>query len=309
VLLKQAIAIDDGYAPAWNTLGLVYSRYADIGDTPWDTGYANARSAIEKALELDPGFADAHASLGWIVFLGERDLRAAARHYSKALELQPGNGDVLSDATLLALALGRVAEAVSLGERALARDPVNVRAYRYLAAVYNMADRSDDAEKSYRQALALSPGYTSGYFHLARVLLTKGDDEAALACIAQETHPGFKLTGLVLVHHRLGNTAESDAALATLHADWAEEAAYQIAEAHAFRDEKDLAFEWLSRAVGQNDPGVSTMQVDPLLAGLHEDPRWLAILESIGMADVTLAAIEFNVLGNSASSDSVAAAG
>jgi serine/threonine-protein kinase len=260
-------------------------------------GYANGRSAIEKALELDSGFAEAHASLGWIVFLGERDLRAAARQYSKALELEPGNGDVLSDATLLALALGRVAEAVSLGERALVRDPVNVRAYRYLAAAYIMADRSDDAEKNYPQALALRPGYTSGYFHLARVLLDKGDVEAALACIEQETHTGFKLIGLVLVHHRLGNTAESDAALAILYADWAEEAAYQIAEAHAFRDEKDSAFEWLSRAIGQNDPGASTLQIDPLLAGLHDDPRWLAILETLGITDAKLAAIEFDVLG------------
>jgi TolB-like protein/Tfp pilus assembly protein PilF len=307
-LLKQAIAIDSGYAPAWNTLGMVYSRHADIGDTPWDTGYANGRRAIETALELDPGFADAHASIGWIALVYQRDLPAAARHYHKALELQPGNGEVLSDATLLALALGRLAEAVSLGEQALVRDPVNVRAYRYLAAAYNLVDRPDDAEKCYRQALALSPGYISGHFHLGRVLLRKGDYEAALATFEREVHPGFKLTGQVLAHHGLGNAAASDAAVAALHADWAEEAAYQIAEVHAFRGEIDVAFEWLAKAVEQNDPGISTMKVDPLLASLYDDPRWHATLETIGMADATLAAIEFDVFDSIPSPHGVAAA-
>jgi TolB-like protein/Tfp pilus assembly protein PilF len=307
-LLKQAIAIDSGYAPAWNTLGMVYSRHADIGDTPWDTGYANGRRAIERALELDPGFADAHASLGWIALVYQRDLHAAARHYRKALELQPGNGEVLSDATLLALALGRLAEAISLGEQALVRDPLNLRAHRYLAAAYNTADRPDDAEKVYRQALELSPGYISGHFHLGRALLRKGEYEAALATFEQEVHPGFKLTGQALGHHRMGNAAESDAAVAVLHADWAEEAAYQITEVHAFRGEIDVAFEWLTKAVAQKDPGIPTMKADPLLAALHDDPRWYATLEPIGMADATLAEIEFDVFDSIPSPHSVAAA-
>jgi TolB-like protein/cytochrome c-type biogenesis protein CcmH/NrfG len=295
-LLKQALAIDSGYAPAWNTLGLVYSRNADIGDTPWDTGYATARSAIEKALELDPEYADAWASLGWIAFVYQRDLRTAADHYSKAIAQQPGNGELLSDATLLALALGRVAEAVSLGERALVRDPINVRAYRYLAAAYLFADRPGDAEEKYRQSLAISPAYVSGHFHLSRVLLAKADYAAALASVEQEVHPGFKLTGLALVHHSMGNTVESDAAVATLHADWEEEAAYQIAEVHAFRGENDIAFEWLNKAVEQNDPGISTMKPDALLVSLHEDPRWRSLLETAGIDDATLDAIEFDVL-------------
>lgn len=295
-LLQQALAIDSGYAPAWNTLGLVYLRNADIGETPWHTGYADARSAIEKALELDPEYADAQANLGWIAFIYQRNLRSAADHYSKAIALQPGNGDVLSDATLLALGLGRVAEAVSLGERALARDPVNVRAYRYLAAAYLFADRPDDAEEKYRQSLALSPGYIGGHFHLARVLLAKADYAGALASVEQEAHPGFKLTGLALAHHSMGNAVESDAAVAALHADWAEEAAYQIADVHAFRGECDLAFEWLNIAVEQNDPGISTMKIDSLLVSLHEDPRWSSLLEIVGIDDATLESIEFDVL-------------
>ena len=102
-LLKQATAIGATYAPAWNLLGMVYSRHPDIGEIAWETGDASAREAIQIALELDPDYADAHASLGWRELMHQRDLTAAARHYSKALALQPGNGEMLEEATLLAL--------------------------------------------------------------------------------------------------------------------------------------------------------------------------------------------------------------
>jgi tetratricopeptide (TPR) repeat protein len=281
-----------------------HSRHADTGDTQWDAGYASAREAIQKALELDPDFAEAYAGLGWIEFLHERDLTAAARHYSKALDLQPGNGEVLGEATLLALALGRMPEAFSLGERAMARDPVNLRAHRYLAAACYGAGQLDAAAERYRQALALSPGYISGHFLLARVLLAQGETKSALATIEQEAHPAFKLTGLALVHHALGNKTESDAAAASLEAEWAEEAAYQIAEVHAYRHEIDVAFDWLTKAVEQNDPGVSSMRGDPILMTLHADPRWNALLARIGLSDETLGAIEFDVLDDSSSTPS-----
>jgi serine/threonine-protein kinase len=192
-----------------------------------------------------------------------------------------------------------VVEAVSLGERALVRDPVNLRAHRYLAAAYVLAGQLERAAESYRQALALSPGYISGHFHLARVLLAQGKLSAALETIEQEAHPGFKLTGQALAHHAIGNVAESDVALESLHADWAEEAAYQIAEVHAYRGEIDAALDWLARAVDQNDPGLSTMRTDPLLAKLHDDERWLGLIAQIGLSDDALAAVEFEVLGDS----------
>jgi len=47
---------------------------------------------------------------------------------------------------------------------------------------------------------------------------------------------------------------ESDAALAELTAKDSETAAYQIAEAYAYRGDKDHAFEWLERARRQRDP-------------------------------------------------------
>ena len=78
---------------------------------------------------------------------------------------------------------------------------------------------------------------------------------------------------------------ESDAALAQLTESFADVAAYQIAEVHAYRGDKDRAFEWLERARRQRDGGLAGMRRDPLLANLHSDPRWNAFLRTMGLAD------------------------
>jgi len=59
--------------------------------------------------------------------------------------------------------------------------------------------------------------------------------------------------------------------------------AYQIAEGHAYRNEADLAFQWMERAYAQHDPGLISMKVDPLLRRLHDDSRWQPFLEKMGL--------------------------
>ena len=56
-----------------------------------------------------------------------------------------------------------------------------------------------------------------------------------------------------------------------------------MADAHLALGDKDRAFEWLDRAVRQNDGGVILVKVDPMLRGLHGDPRYAAILRRINL--------------------------
>jgi hypothetical protein len=78
---------------------------------------------------------------------------------------------------------------------------------------------------------------------------------------------------------------ESDAALNELIKNEAETAAFQVAEAYAYRGDKDKAFEWLERARRQRDPGLGNLLKDPLLENLRNDPRWNAFLHKMGLAN------------------------
>jgi hypothetical protein len=52
-----------------------------------------------------------------------------------------------------------------------------------------------------------------------------------------------------------------------------------------YRGETDAAFEWLERAYGLRDNGMTIIAVDPLLHGLHGDPRFDALLHKLKLDD------------------------
>ena len=88
-----------------------------------------------------------------------------------------------------------------------------------------------------------------------------------------------------MAEHSLGHARESQQALDELCAKYAQEAAYQVAEAHAWRCEKDKAFEWLERAYQQRDGGLDYLKYDPLLASLRGDARYRALLRKMKLPE------------------------
>ena len=293
-LLQQALAIDPDYAAAWVQLGAVYTSQADIGLRPIDEGYTLAREAMYKALAIDPDSATAHAGLGFIALAYDNNLDAAARHLERALQLEPANTDIIRRAASLTTSLGRLDEAIALAEFVVSRDPVNPAGLSNLGLYYASAGRWDEAIAAYRTALQLSPGLSGARNNIGQALMLKGEPQAALESIQLEDSI-WRMIGLPMAYHALGRTFESDAALAELIDQYAEDAAYNIAYVLAYRGESDRAFEWLDKAVQLQDPGLPEILRERLFSDLHDDPRWLPFLERIGYSPGQLAAIEFKV--------------
>ena len=78
--------------------------------------------------------------------------------------------------------------------------------------------------------------------------------------------------------HR-GRREESDKALKKLIAAHQNDAAFEIAEAYAYRGEVRKAFQWLDRSYRQRDPGTPEFKTDPLMKSLRQDPRYLELLK------------------------------
>ena len=106
---------------------------------------------------------------------------------------------------------------------------------------------------------------------------------------------GLLLIGLALAYHAMGDQDGSDTALAELIEKHAQEWAYNIAYVHAARAQRDLAFEWLERAVEYHDPGLALAVFEPNFANLENDPRWLEFLHRLGKAPEQLEAIDFSI--------------
>ncbi len=294
-LFEQVLDITPDSAAAWNGLASNYREQTRGGNRPYDEGYQLVREAANHALAIDSAYAPAYANLGWSAMDFDGDLASAARFFERALELEPANLSIIADAAILARNLGRLDTAISLLEYALTRDPLNPTDHGRLGIVYYFAGHLDAAISSSRTALMLSPRLVRANYQICEALLQKGELETALEVIQQEPQLGYRRIGLALVHHALGQTAESDAALAELEEKSERSAAYNIAYIYAFRGETDRAFVWLNKAVQYKDAGLPHVMINPLFASIHDNPRWLPFLESIGKSPAQLDAIELNV--------------
>ena len=257
-------------------------------------GHARGREAEEKALAIDPNYAPAHGGLGRIAMLNN-DFVSAAKHFERALALDPNDLDVLKNVITFLLSMGRVQEALALSETVVQRDPVDVVSLNYLGIVQLDARQFDAAIASFRSVLSLSPGREGAHNGIGIAMLLKGDAPAALAEIEQEKIEAYGLVGRSMVYHALGRKTESDAALATLVAKFEKDWSYNIAYVYAFRGEPDKAFEWLDKAVQYEDPALSGILPGDLFDNIHSDPRWLPFLRKLGLAPDQLAKIKFKV--------------
>ena len=294
-LYQQALEIDPGYAAAWAGLARTYNQQVFIGLRPAFEARLG-REAANRALAIDPDLADAHAILAFIAIGIDFDPAAAARRYQRALALDPTHPEILADAALLARDIGRSTEAIALLEYAVARDPVNPNTRQALATAYLWAGRLDEAIESYRAVTKLVPGYISTQFGIGTALLVKGDPEGALAAYTLELgDEEYRVKGTALALHDLGRMAEFDSTFAELRERWGDRWPSEVAHVYAWIGDADAAFEWLEKAVLQNEDGLNTQFLRTFYAPLYDDPRWQAFRERTGTSEEQLAAIEFEV--------------
>ncbi len=279
--LRQALDRDPDFALAWVELSVAFMVTANHGWAPVSEGYRQAREAAAHALSLEPDLAEGHGALSAIQTLHDWEWRGAEASLRRALDLAPGNVNVLRRAARLDLCLGRLDEAIGRYRKALEQDPLSAGTYHVLGLALDAAGRLAEAEFAYRKSLDLAPQCAASRAMLALIMCAQGRLKEALAEAQQEPEELARLYALAIVHQVAGNLTEADAALRELIGKQADSAAYQVAQVYAVRRENDLAFDWIERAYVQRDPGLSEMKACPRLRILHSDPRWGAFLRKM----------------------------
>ena len=294
-LIRQALDLDPDYAEAWYRLASIYRSMTGKANLPPVEGSQLAVDAANQTLIRDPEYAPAHALLGWINSHFELNFETAAQHFKRALALAPGDIEIIMGAAPLAGNLGRLKTAIALQEYAVEHDPVNPASHTYLGLFYRCARRFEESIACYRLALRLSPGIMSAQYNIGAARMLQGRPQDALEETLLEEEEGYRLMGLAPIYHDLGMKTESDDAMVSMIEKFSDEGAYNIAFMFAYRGENDLAFEWLEKAVTGHDIGITQINIEPIIANLHSDPRWLPFMNRIGMSDDQLAAIDFEV--------------
>ena len=278
---QQALELDPQAVRAAEWLALAQSNLAVWGFVPPREGFERARLSAQRALLLNPRSGRAHSVLASTHAVFDWDWDGAERESQLALALEPGNAFVIGNVGFARSAFAQPQSSARLVSEAIALDPLFATWHEELGQMLYRAGRLADAEAELHKALALSSKYAEGYYYLGQILLAKGEFDAALDVMQKEVPENGRDAGLAIAYHALRRKSESDAALARLVKDRAEDAAYQVAQVYAYRAELDDAFTWLDRAYRQRDVELFWIKGDPLLKNLESDPRYAVLLQKM----------------------------
>jgi len=288
---RQSLQIDPDYAPTWEALGNMYTNLAVGGGIDYEEGFAQAKRCKQRALELDPGLAYAHAGLAWVAMIYDRDLPTAAKHYRAALEIAPGDDRVLGGAAVFAETLGQFERAIELADQALAVNPLGAAIFGNIAIVHCYVGQFEQANERFDKYEEL--GGRKGNYWRAKCWLRQGEPDKALAEAKLVKSVTRRMWVLALAYYDLGRMEESDQVLNALIEGYANEAAAFIAENYAWRGDIDPAFEWLDRAIAEKQYMWGSLVFDPAFSKLHSDPRWQDIRARDGRSEKQLQEIDF----------------
>jgi adenylate cyclase len=286
---QHAVELDPVFALAWAGVAGTHVWLAAFstegGQKTFDANLSSARDATARALAIEPNLAEALLARASIETNFDYNWNAAAQTLGKALELAPADPNIVIAAGNLEVARGNMDRGIELYRKAVDLDPVNPQARAFLAFNLAATKRFAEARAEYPRVVELNPAAPWAHAGLGLACLLEGKFEEAVAATEGEAGEWARL--LIVACARWGEKKipEADAALAKLTKDFPETAAYQIAEVHAYRGDKDKAFEWLERARRQRDGGLPSLRKDPLLTNLYDDPRWNAFLRTMGLAD------------------------
>jgi tetratricopeptide (TPR) repeat protein len=177
---KEAIDIDPAYAPAWAGLA---DGYYEISTAvlPAREAMPKARAAALKALAIDGTLVEAHATLAQIQSQYDWDWATAEKSYNRALELNPSYAQGHLYYGWYLAERGQMEDAIRETAEAQRLDPLPPWREANLAWMYYLARRTDQAIVQYRRILERDPNSAVTHYGLGHAYVAKRMFEQGIA--------------------------------------------------------------------------------------------------------------------------------
>lgn len=288
-LFEQAIALDPNYAAAHAGLADSWIVLAKLGVEDPGRAMPYARDIALRALALDASLADAHVSLGSVAANYGWSWPAAENHFLDALRLHPKHATAHHWYAYDYLApMGRLEQAARELALALEADPLSVVIHSSSGFVEWLCGRHEQSIALFRRAIDLDNSFQRSHLGIARALQSMGRFDDALAELEAATATIGDLPELVaLKAHALtlaGRPAEGRKLAEQLERAASNRPIMPYVLGRAWFDlDADKAFAYLEQAMAQRDPRLVHMGVAPIYQNLRSDPRYLGMVNTIGL--------------------------
>jgi TolB-like protein len=290
-LLQRALEIDPDYVPALEWMGSAnHDRHSEgfISSEEFERLSAQVRQRI---LELEPDNATLIMVDAFDADMAN-DKERAAELFERALSKDASRSLVLRVAGSFAINIGKFDTAIRILKHSTAIDPLCYSCFYSLSRAYMYAGNYDAALQARQRYMAIGTG---GGYHFGMIKLLQGDAAGALAIYeAFPEDETMGMAGRAMAHHDLGDSEGAESALTELLSVESWQRNKLLAQAYAWMEQTDAAFEWQQLATEQDLRWARFSVFIPVFRNLHVDPRWDVWRESIELSAERLDAIEFN---------------
>jgi non-specific serine/threonine protein kinase len=281
---KQAIREDPRYAMAYTGLSDSYHILGYYNAIPSLESWRVAKEASDKALEFDPGLAEAITSSAAVAAAFDWDWERAEELYARSKELNPNYPTTHHWFAFLMLMLGRVDEAVASMRRALELDPLSLIINTDVGWCLYYARRYDEAVEQYKRTLDIEERFAPALYSLAQVCAQMRLFDEAIAILSGLSGTGYKVE-LAYTWALAGRRDEAQQGLREVEqlAEQTNVAPCQFAKIHVGLNEHDTAFELLERAFEERSPALTYLKTEPWFDPLQSDPRLRSLADRMDL--------------------------
>ena len=203
-LLREALRLDPGYAPAWSSLAQA-TRYRAQNESPESViaTLPEARRYAEHALVLAPDLAEAHAVMGMLLDFASPEAKA---HLRRSLSLDPNSAEALLWLGIAHGEAGEFEQELASYRRAYSIDPLWFRTGRDVSVSLAELGRRSEAEAWVKRIRAENE--RSEHVMLGRIAMIFGDYSEAVRhlSVAKRLNPsgGVAQIALSTIRYSLG---------------------------------------------------------------------------------------------------------
>ncbi|MFH1766305.1 MAG: tetratricopeptide repeat protein, partial [Gemmatimonadota bacterium] len=283
-----ALQIDPEYATPWAGISRGWVARQQMGLSPPNEAFREAKEAVAKGLALDENDYAARRALASILTWGDWDWPAAERAWSELVGLNPDDPDLLNSYSHFLMLMGRPEEAMEAIDRALHLDPFNLKIRSFYVVDLLFVQRYDEAIAEAREVMRLQPNQPVAMSSLNQALYLTGRYEEALAVDREMFANRPEFTAALEAGYEESGYAGAQRRLADL---WAQRYgepgaidAFNISLRYLYAGDHDLAVQWLETAYPYGG-GALPYIVAPLHEPLRSDPRFQTLLRKMNLIE------------------------
>jgi len=289
-LFQQAIALDPQFALAWTGVADAYvvgwSGYIGL---PQAEAYAKGKAAAQRAIELAPELAEAHASLATILFEHDWDWAGAEREFRRALELNQGYASAHQAYGEYLYSMGQFDESLAELHRALELDPGAAIMQSVLGWALLAKGDTAAALAQFDATLKMQPGFIdaldgrSGAVWLAH----RPDTEIVDAFLARDRSMGLSAIAEQGLRKKFQRDGLNSFWRARLDSESDPESGVEVNPGldpmwnHLMLGDKAKALDILEQMVTDRNPSMTYLKTGFFFVPLRREPRYQALLEQM----------------------------